>query len=219
MRKKRKDGDKTYKRILRSACRIFADKGYWHSTVAEICKKADTNIASINYHFGDKKNLYVEAWNYSFTRSLAKYPPDGGIPEGASPEEKLCGRIKALLKRALDKKNLEFAFMYKELANPSGLLDSVMEKSIKPLRDNMAKLIRVLIGIPAPDNVVTLCQMSIISQCMGIMLGKRLHSDKSKHHIFHLDDIDQIADHITLFGLTGINEIRKNLQKKESAAS
>ena len=47
-------------RILLAAGRIFADKGFRCSTVREICDAADVNIASVNYYFGDKKNLYQE---------------------------------------------------------------------------------------------------------------------------------------------------------------
>ena len=97
MKKLRKDGSKTYQHILNVACKVFAEKGYWHATIADICKKAKTNIASVNYHFGDKKSLYVEAWIHSFRKSLSAHPPDGGVSEDAPPEKRLRARITALL--------------------------------------------------------------------------------------------------------------------------
>ena len=57
----RSDGRKTREAILQSACEIFAEKGYAAAECGRITARAGTGIASINYHFGGKQGLYVEA--------------------------------------------------------------------------------------------------------------------------------------------------------------
>ena len=47
--------EKTRNRLLITASRIFAEKGFQETTIAEICEQAETNIASVNYHFRDKE--------------------------------------------------------------------------------------------------------------------------------------------------------------------
>ena len=42
---------------IRSAAAVFADKGYHAATVRDICLAAGANVASVNYHFGDKESL------------------------------------------------------------------------------------------------------------------------------------------------------------------
>ncbi len=48
----------TASRIVTTATRFFADKGYDGTSVKDICDAAGVNIAAIHYHFGSKENLY-----------------------------------------------------------------------------------------------------------------------------------------------------------------
>ena len=57
------DGPET--RLLEAAERVFAEKGYKAASVREICKQAGLNIAGVNYYFGDKERLYIEAVKYA----------------------------------------------------------------------------------------------------------------------------------------------------------
>ena len=52
--------DSTKKKILLAAGPIFAQKGFRGATVREICDSANVNLASINYYFGDKQQLYID---------------------------------------------------------------------------------------------------------------------------------------------------------------
>jgi len=72
-RRPRKDAQETRQRLLEAAAEVFAQKGFWEATHAEICAKARANTAAVNYHFGSKENLYVEAWKHAFERSLQAY--------------------------------------------------------------------------------------------------------------------------------------------------
>ena len=54
--------DDTRENLLLAAGKVFADKGYEKATVREICKAAGvSNLAAVNYYFGDKERLYIEA--------------------------------------------------------------------------------------------------------------------------------------------------------------
>src|SRR5512139_1670083 len=121
MRAMREDTVRTRKNLLAAASEVFAEKGYRDATIAEICERAKANVAAVNYHFGDKETLYIEAWRHSFSESLKAHPPDGGVTEDARPEERLRGQVKALLHRIADENNKEFLIVHRELANPTGL--------------------------------------------------------------------------------------------------
>src|ERR1700741_4967326 len=54
----RSDGDATRQHILHSAGQGFAERGYADATSKEICARAEVNMASVNYHFGSRGELY-----------------------------------------------------------------------------------------------------------------------------------------------------------------
>lgn len=55
---KQDEKDKSKKRILESATKLFAQKGYDGVGIREICNDANANICMISYFWGGKKELY-----------------------------------------------------------------------------------------------------------------------------------------------------------------
>lgn len=210
----------TRERLLEGACEVFAKRGYRDATIADICELAGANIAAVNYHFGDKETLYIEAWRLAFHKSLEIYPPDGGISSDASAEERFRGRIFATMQRFAYPKNYEFEIMSKELATPTGLLTEVMRESIEPLRREFGCIVRELLGKYASEQQVQLCQMSVMAQCINLMVHER-HRKSFAEAGMKTDltpdnfKIETIANHIARFSLAGIREIRRQIESGE----
>ncbi len=68
---------KTKQKILDVAETLFAEQGFNDTSLRAITGKADVNLASVNYHFGDKKTLvravldrYLEAFMPAFGKEL-----------------------------------------------------------------------------------------------------------------------------------------------------
>lgn len=207
----------TQARLLKSACEVFAEKGYRDATLAEICERASANIAAVNYYFRDKATLYIEAWRQSFHRSLQAYPPDGKVPQEAPPEDRLRGRILSILQRIADPQSYEFDILYKELVNQTGLLTDVMQESIDPIRRGLFGVMRELLGEKASDQQVQLCQMSVRAQCFDLIIREQrrkqsLQGKKVQGPPFVDVDLAVLADHILHFSLAGIREIRKRIE-------
>ena len=66
--------DGTRIRLLKAAARVFAEHGYQDATVRQICERAGANIALVNYHFGDKLELYTEVLRFSLQPGRARSP-------------------------------------------------------------------------------------------------------------------------------------------------
>jgi AcrR family transcriptional regulator len=216
MKLQREDAVRTRKSLLAAASEVFAEKGYHDATIAEICERAKANGAAVNYHFGDKETLYVEAWRHSFSQSLKAHPLDGGVSEDARPEERLRGQVEALLCRIADENNKEFLIVHRELANPTGLLEEVMRKDLRPLRDKMETLVREILGPRASDMQVRFCAIGIVSQCISPMLVRRMEKTRpqGKDDFPGIDDIDSYAKHVVKFSLAGIGAIREEAEEK-----
>jgi AcrR family transcriptional regulator len=216
MKIQRKGAAKTQKSLLAAASEVFGEKGYRDATIAEICERAGANVAGVNYHFGDKETLYKEAWRHSFFESMKAHPPDGGVSDGAPPEERLQGSVAALLCRIADEGNGEFLIVQKELANPTGLLNEVMQKELRPLQERMESLVRELLGPRASDMQVRFCVISIISQCINPMvaISGRKEKREDKGGLPGVDDIEAYSNHVVKFSLAGIRAIREEAEKK-----
>ena len=217
MRKARIDGQETQRQLLIAAGHVFAVKGFRGATIAEICRKAGANTAAANYHFGSKETLYVESWRFAFRQSLRIYPPDGGVPDGAPVTERLRGRILAIMRRILDPRSHELDIVYKEMANPTGLLTDVIQQALEPIFQGLAVIIRELIGPAATEQEVMLCLMSIRAQCFGPLMRERRRKLDSTGPLLEgrdplMEDVDTLADHVTRFSLAGIQSIRGQVQ-------
>jgi AcrR family transcriptional regulator len=217
MKTRRKGALKTAKSLLAAASEVFAEKGYRDATIAEICKRAKANIAAVNYHFGDKETLYKEAWRYSFSESIKAHPPNGGVSDSASLEERLRGQVTALLRRIAGEDNREFFIVQKELANPTGLLHRVMRVELRPLHEKMETLVHELLGPRCSDRQVRFSTISIISQCINPMVARKKHKERQedKDSPPGVDDIEAYSKHVVKFSLAGIRAIRKEVEKKQ----
>lgn len=199
----------TRTRLLTTASRIFAEKGFQEATVAEICKQAETNIASVNYHFRDKENLYLEAWRYAFHFDLAAHPADGGVPEDAPPAERLAGRIRSLMGRIDDENSHFFAIINKEMAQPTQLLPEILAKEINPQRQAMIAVIKELLGAGANESDVQHCHASIVGQCFHF--AKMKHMLANRHlplESVKMLDAASYTEHVIQFSLAGIASLR-----------
>jgi len=218
MKKQRIDGQESRHKLLIAAAEVFAKKGFRETTNADICEKAGVNTAAVNYHFGSKEDLYIEAWKFSFETSIRKYPPDGGVSPDAPVQERLYGRILSFMNRIADPETHDIEIMHKEMANPTGLLSEVIEKNIEPIEQKYGAIFKELLGEGASEQQVIFCQMSVISQCFGPMLHLRHHRAEPETPLPRKLPVDfrieELAEHITRFSLIGIMGIREEIKKR-----
>ena len=201
--------EKTRNRLLTAASRIFAEKGFQESTIAEICEQAETNIASVNYHFRDKETLYLESWRFAFNRELNLYPPDGGLSTDAPAEQRLAERIRSLINRVSDDSSYSFAIINKEMAQPTRLLSDILEKEINPQRLQMLDLLKECLGQDANAEQIHYCHTSIMGQCFQLLRLKHMHSARHfRSPASDLSDTKAFAEHVVQFSLAGIQAIR-----------
>jgi TetR/AcrR family transcriptional regulator, regulator of cefoperazone and chloramphenicol sensitivity len=200
----REDGAETRSRILHSACELFAEKGYHAARVADICKRAGANVAAVNYYFGDKASLYMEAWQEAFKKYALPELPDSAT---VLPEEQLQIYIYSLMQTYMSPDTQgQFTRLYlMELVNPTGLIRKNMwHDLIEPRRQILLGIIRKLMQTEVTDETVLFCEMSIISQCRALLNIRRSDLEYLLGQSLSPDLIKRMADHITQFSLAGI---------------
>jgi len=210
----RADGLETRLKLLDAAGKIFANRGFHDTKTGDICCAANANIAAVHYHFHNKEGIYVEAWRYEFERSIATYPPDGGVTPDAPVVARLRGHIQALVRRSMDPSSRDLDIARREMSNPTGLLAEVMQRSIEPLRHMHLGIIREILGPDATEQDVQLCEMSIHAQCIVSLMHerqRRLAPQDARHAPPSLQGVDEVVltEHILRFSLAGLREVRK----------
>jgi AcrR family transcriptional regulator len=212
----RKDGIDTRDKIIKAASEVFAKRGYRNTTVAEICRRAGSNVAAVNYHFGSKDALYVVVWRNAFEETLRIYPPDGGLPPDAPAEQCLRALIHSILHRILEAGRLGHAgrILIHEMFDPTDAIRKVLRDVIRPLRERARGIIKQLLGPKASDRDIGFCQMSVIHQClaMGFRKGKFPPDIIKGRGKPSPELIDALVEHITFFSLAGIKAVRRDIE-------
>lgn len=62
----------TRSRLIEKAARLFAERGYDKTSVADIAKAADAFPNQITHHFGSKEALFVESARYAMLRTAKR---------------------------------------------------------------------------------------------------------------------------------------------------
>ena len=205
------DSASTRDRLLRAACRLFAKKGFHEATVAEICEAADANIASINYHFGDKEALYDEVWRHAFALAATAHPLDENQPPTDSLEEAIRRFANALLHRIFsDEESGLFAeLLYHEMANPTLALDRIAREALLPQNEYLDRLLRVALGPDCDDATLLRCKHSIIGQCAFYNFSRPLRERVIGKASLTEDETGRLARHIARFSLGGLQAIKE----------
>ena len=213
MDKKASEHPETRQRLLDTAGEVFAEQGFRNATVRNICRRADANVAAVNYHFGGKEGLYLEVLRFAHGCAFAKYPPGMGLEPGAPPKQRLHAFVRSFLLRVLDKGQPAWhgKLMVREIADPTGALDTIVRDGIRPHFAMLKGVVSDLLGPKLADDPerVRYAAWSIVGQCLFYFVGQpvilRLHPAQG----LGPQDVDAIARHITDFSLAALKHYPK----------
>ena len=204
---RREDGKETRLRLLGAASEVFAQKGYRDATVADICQQADANVASVNYYFRDKKNLYKEVWRHNLENCPA---PVFFESAAVCPQDRLRAYIQELIQNFTAEGDLgRLSRLYlMEMVHPTGLIQDAWHETMEPRRRKLHDMLRELIGGPhAHDLTIRLCELSIVNQCRMFVTLKRSDLEYMLGRPLSPELIQRMAGHIADFSIAGIRAV------------
>ena len=195
----------TRSKLLDAAGEVFAESGFQTATVREICARAGVNVALVNYHFGDKLELYTEVLRHSIGAS-GNGIIQKAIASTAPPEEAFRELIYAMLLRVCrgDRPGWQFRLMVHELAQPTPAMSSVIDETMRPIYDRFRELIGTMLQLPADHDKVRMSTHSVIGQVVHYVHARHVVSRLWPDLELNPERITQIAAHIADFSLAGI---------------
>lgn len=204
----------TRDRILAEACKLFADKGFRGTTIAEVCRKAQANIAAVNYHFGTKEKLYQQAWRFAHDRLAATAPLHDPALTHRPAAQRLRAHILNNIQRAMLGDGLEFRIMRHEMTNPTGLLRQVIDDAIGPVRHTTQAILRELLGPSATDMDVELCEVCVVAPMMHLIHRRQAQKHEGIGPVFAESMLPEVADHFTAYALAGVAATRQRVEAR-----
>ncbi len=191
--------DDARNRILDAAGPVFAAKGYRAATVREICEKAGMNVASVNYYFGDKENLYVETIKRVRPPRIEE-KLQGAWSTETSPADKLRDFIHAMVRALCGAEMFPWLpeLLKREIANPTPACEGLLQE---PFFANFDLLQSILVEILPPDTPPHKrhqIAFTVIGQCVHFRVSRKIAamligSDEFEAHY----GPDEVATHIS----------------------
>jgi AcrR family transcriptional regulator len=199
--------DPTKVRLLEAAGEEFAEKGYELARVRAICERAGANLAAVNYHFGDKEQLYMEVLREAHRCGME--PADGVVSDAVlalPPAQQLRLFIHHFLGRVLavcHPEGWQNRLMIREMLSPTRFSEVLVRETIRPRFERMKSLMR-LICPEADERRLNVLVFSVIGQCLHYKMARRITERLIGDEGYRELDLEYLTDHITSFCLAAL---------------
>jgi AcrR family transcriptional regulator len=198
------DDGRTRRRVIAAATRLFAEYGFKRVTVRAICKDARANVAAVNYHFRDKLGLYREVLQEAAVAITDTTQMAISKGKGLSAVDRLRAYIRVHCERIFSegKTSSLQQLIHREMQEPTPALESLVDQVFKPRFEYLTSILSEMLGLPADDERVVHCAVSIHTQIVSFRPTPvhDLFGDKVKR----MFAVERVIDHITAFSIAGI---------------
>lgn len=170
----RPDGAATRQHLLETAGQVFAERGFADATSKEICERAGTPMASVNYHFGSREALYESALVEAHRQVVGLDEIEALAAGFDDPRD----RLRAILSRFVGLSTNAgtpwgFMLMLREVLSPSKAIPALIEKAVRPKAAFMMKVIGEVLGLDPATPVVQRAVMLTVLPCIAMMIAPK----------------------------------------------
>lgn len=203
--------------ILEIAGQLFAERGYDAVTVREICQRARVNLSAINYYFGDKQSLYLEAVRTAARERLREFPMITWSPNDP-PTEKLRQYIRNLLERVLLDRGADWhaQLIMAEVVKPTRACRRFVQEFIRPNFEVLLQLLREILPQKVPQAMLYHVAFSIVGQCVFYRLCGGIVRNLASREVPGVLDLERLTQFISEFSLAGIRHLIRRWQRSHA---
>jgi AcrR family transcriptional regulator len=215
----RRAGDRldTRAHLLEAAGHVFAEKGFDRATGKEICERAGTNTAAVNYYFGGIEGLYAAVLLEAHGRLLnfeKMAAVVAGKPDAQAKLHALIGLIaESLSGRASS--SWEVRVIGREVVAPSPAFTALRESEIPAKSRILKAIVGELTGLPPDHPAVARGCLSIIAPCLMLAIADRSILKRVFPQLgLGPADAPALTDHMVRYALAGLAAIADAEGKK-----
>ena len=209
----RTDGNTTRLHILETAGRLFAAQGFAQSTSKEICTRAGTNMAAINYHFGGRDGLY-EAVLIEAHRQLVSLDELMALSmESTDARLKLRAFLTHMVEMsAQPKAPWGFRVVLREALSPSPAMPAMIQRAVLPKAKLLRGIIGEIMGLPGDHPSVQRSLLLTVLPCLVMTVAPK---DLSSKVLPALKDTQALADDLMRYVLAGLDAVAQDAKAAE----
>ena len=205
----KKENGETKERLLDEAEALFAQKGFDGVSVREITTAAKCNLAAVNYHFGNKKNLYIEVfrcrWVPRARRLFAQFENTLSESSVPSPNDIVQGLAQAFLAGPLsdDERYRHHQLISRELGRPSEAFDMLANEVMRPYFKKLASRLRPVMPEDVGKEGLLLNVLSIFAMVLYFNFAREAVT-RITGRTYDATFKNRLVEHITTFALNGL---------------
>lgn len=194
----------TREKLIAAAGPVFAEHGFHKATVRDITDRAGVNVAAINYHFRDKAELYAECLRAAQCTAM-KAAGEWKCPSD-SADDRLRHFIDRMVRRLLNPNRPQWhhAIMSREMLQPTGALDQLVEQGIRPDCRELSSIVHELAGGRVPEDRAFLLGCSVVAQCLFFLQNRPIIDRLYPQYTTTPPAVEKLVDHIYTFSLAAI---------------
>jgi TetR/AcrR family transcriptional regulator, regulator of cefoperazone and chloramphenicol sensitivity len=216
-RAQRSDGEESRERLLHTALRLFAEKGFEKTSTREIAAAAGANIGAISYYFGDKAGLYRAV----FFEPLGSPKDDIGLFDDPSysVRQALQGLFFGFLQPLKQGEGVRqcVRLHFREMVEPTGLWEEEIDGGIKPYHAALVEVLCRHFKLKRADDDVHRLAFSIVALGVHLFVGRDIMEAIKPQLIATPKAIDVWAERLVDYGEAMVNAEarRRHLQKSK----
>ena len=206
IRASRQDGDATRQALLDVAGQVFAERGFADATSKEICARAGTNIAAVNYHFGSRGALYEAVLVEAHHHLLKLEDMQEIASRDSSPRDKLRLVLRGIVLRATGPEaHWGARVVIRELMSPTEHAPVLVHQAIAPKAMVMLGLVCELLGLPPATPGLQRALFLLMSPCLALLVAPR----EMRTKLFPAlgDDAEGLVDDMMTYASAGLDAI------------
>ncbi|AYW66781.1 MAG: CerR family C-terminal domain-containing protein [Pseudomonas aeruginosa] len=207
----RTDGDSTRAKLLDAAGRLFAECGYAGAASKAICEAAGTDLAAINYHFGNRDGLYRAVLHEGHKHFVSLEDLTALAQSVLSPQQKLEAFIDGMVASLFDDKGWHNRVCAREILAPSPHFASLIGEGVMPKFRLVADILGDITGIPPGDPALARCVVSIMAPCLMLLVIDR--DTPNPFQALLSQPVEELAAHLKRFAVAGLLAERSARQR------
>jgi AcrR family transcriptional regulator len=203
--------------LLEAAGQEFAEKGFERTTAKEICERAGTNTAAVNYYFGGIEGLHAAVLEEARNRLFSVDAISAAVTGKSDPKAKLEAVLNVVVRALTGPLSSSWVLrvLGREIVAPSPSMLETKEKVILPRARLLRQFIAELMRLPEDNPAVARGCISLMAPICMLILADRRHLGRALPALgLDPDDAPALARHMFGYALAGLEAVARDARKE-----